>query len=73
MAVMVVDSSALAAAFARRKEFGVNLLDVDHDEVLGLAKAAQLTAYDADYLWLARSKEAALITLDKQLVRAASH
>ena len=41
-------------------------------DVLTLALRTGLTAYDAGYLWLARSLGADLVTLDKQLVAAAA-
>lgn len=62
----------LAVAFAGRARLGVKQAAVDHDEVVRLATATGLTAYDASYLWLARSLDAELITLDRQLATAAS-
>jgi len=38
-------------------------------EVFALAARTGLTAYDACYLWLARARDAELVTLDKALVR----
>ncbi len=46
-------------------------LDVDPAGVLALAEATGLTAYDASYLWLAWTRNAELITLDKKLAAAA--
>jgi predicted nucleic acid-binding protein len=46
--------------------------DVDQVEVLELAEQFRLTAYDASYLWLARELGAELVTLDRQLERAAA-
>jgi predicted nucleic acid-binding protein len=40
-------------------------------EVLALAAETGLSAYDAAYLWLARSRDAELVTLDKKLSRLA--
>ena len=40
--------------------------------VFALAAETGLTAYDASYLWLARSRDAELITLDKALARLAN-
>lgn len=40
--------------------------------VFALAVETGLTAYDASYLWLARSRDAELVTLDKALARLAS-
>ncbi len=41
-------------------------------EVVSLALATGLTAYDASYLWLARLLGAELVTLDRRLAAAAS-
>ncbi len=41
-------------------------------EALALAAETGLTAYDASYLWLARSHDAELVTLDVPLGRLAS-
>ncbi len=47
----------------------VSLMPVDHIEVVALATARGLSAYDASYLWLARELGAELVTLDKRLAR----
>ncbi len=60
------------AAFRLRKRLGVEEIAVDHDGALELAAATGLTAYDASYLWLARQLGAELVTLDRQLARAAA-
>ena len=41
-------------------------------EVLALAMARDLTAYDASYLWLAQRLGLPLVTLDQELARAAA-
>lgn len=61
---------ALAAAFRLRNRLRVEIIAVDHDDVLALAHAVGLTAYDASYLWLARLLDAELVTLDRQLGEA---
>ena len=43
---------------------------VDPSETLALAEQFRLSAYDASYLWLARSMNVELITLDDKLGRA---
>jgi len=63
--------SALTAAFRLRSQLAVEERGVDHGAVLELAAATGLTAYDASYLWLARHLDADLVTLDKQLSKAA--
>lgn len=62
----------LAAAFRLRGRLGVEEVVVDHDAALALAAATGLTAYDASYLWLARQLGAELVTLDRQLAKAAA-
>lgn len=63
-------AAALRAAFRLRARLGVEEVAVDQDEVLELAAATGLTAYDASYLWLARRLGADLVTLDRRLARA---
>jgi predicted nucleic acid-binding protein len=53
--------AALALPIAR--------VTVPGPDVFALAMATGLTAYDASYLWLARSRDAELVTLDRALVR----
>jgi len=62
---------ALAAAFRLRTRLRVKEAAVDHDGVMKLASETGLTAYDASYLWLARQLGADLVTLDRQLAKAA--
>ena len=45
---------ALRVAFGILDRMEVGIVEVDHDEVLGLADRSGLTADDASYLWLAR-------------------
>ena len=52
--------------------YAVELHTVSHVEVFELALHHDLTAYDAAYLWLARSLEVPLVTLDRPLARAAA-
>ena len=46
--------------------------DVDHAEIVLLAERLKLSAYDASYLWLARTLSAELVTLDDKLNKAAA-
>ncbi len=50
----------------------LEICDVDHGEAAALALRSRLTAYDASYLWLARHRQCGLVTLDRQLQRAAT-
>jgi predicted nucleic acid-binding protein len=43
---------------------------VEHPAILDLAEPTGLTAYDASYLWVARSLNAELVTLDRKLAAA---
>ena len=63
---------ALLAAFRLRGRLGVEEIAVDHADVLEFASKTRLTAYDANYLYLARQLGAELVTLDKMLARAAT-
>ena len=60
------EREALLAAF-RTPGLVVETLDVDHQAVVELALRTGLTAYDANYLWLARDLSIELVTLDRQL------
>jgi predicted nucleic acid-binding protein len=62
----------LIAAFALRHRLVLEEVAVDLDATLDLAGRTGLTAYDASYLWLARRLNAELVTLDRQLERAAA-
>ena len=50
----------------------IELVDVDHRDVLLVAEQFELTSYDASYLWLAQQLNAELVTLDRKLARAAA-
>ena len=65
-------AQALTAAFELRYRLGGEEVVIDLDQALGLAVQTGLTCYDASYLWLARQLKAELVTLDRQLERAAA-
>jgi predicted nucleic acid-binding protein len=50
---------------------GIELITTDPGAVLRLPEQYRLTAYDASYLRLAQQMNAELVTLDRQLARAA--
>jgi predicted nucleic acid-binding protein len=56
-----------------RQSLGVRIQQhtVDPGETLALAERYRLSVYDASYLWLARSMNVELVTLDDKLKRAA--
>jgi predicted nucleic acid-binding protein len=60
-------SDALETALA----LPIRWSSVDHLAVVRLALDADLTTYDASYLYLARALGAALVTFDQRLMRAA--
>jgi predicted nucleic acid-binding protein len=57
-------------AFRMAGGLSIQILSVDHLEVIDLAREARLTTYDASYLWLARRTVAELVTLDRCLLKA---
>lgn len=61
---------SLALQFKAYGRLDVQLDSVDIEAVRRLATSSRLTAYDAAYLWLARTTGCSLITLDKALARA---
>lgn len=63
---------ALRDALRLGHRLKVETLAVDHAAMLDLAEATGLTAYDASYLWLARSLGGELVTLDRQLAAASA-
>lgn len=56
-------------AFRMAARLSIQILSVDHLEVIDLARGARLTTYDASYLWLARRTGAELVTLDRRLIK----
>jgi predicted nucleic acid-binding protein len=53
-------------------EMRLQIHDVDAAAVLAVAEAAQISYYDASYLWLAGHLGAPLISLDRQLMTLAT-
>lgn len=66
-------SAMLLAGFGLYRRLEIETVAVDHTGVIDLALKTRLTAYDASYLWLANKLRAELVTLDKELGRAATH
>jgi predicted nucleic acid-binding protein len=56
--------------FRMAGRLAIEILSVDHLEVIDLAAQTRLTTYDASYLWLARKTGGELVTLDKRLLKA---
>lgn len=65
-------TSQLKTAFRMAGRLAIELVAVEHVEVIDLAQRTQLTIYDACYLWLAKKAGANLVTLDKRLKKAAT-
>jgi predicted nucleic acid-binding protein len=61
---------ALRAAFRLAHRLRVESVAVDHAAIVDLAETTGLTAYDASYLWLTRTLDAELVTLDQKLAAA---
>jgi predicted nucleic acid-binding protein len=61
----------LLKAYDLGTRIAIQLTDVDHYEVIQVARKSGLSAYDASYLWLALRLKAELITLDIKLKAAA--
>jgi len=57
--------------FGAWSKLNIEHVFVDINATFALARATGLTAYDAAYLWVARTQNAELVTLDKQLAAAA--
>jgi predicted nucleic acid-binding protein len=63
--------NALLTQFLSYFAMPIDIREVDLLATLSLAEQFNLTAYDASYLWLAQQLNAELVTLDRQLARAA--
>jgi len=61
----------LLAALALYPRMGVTEAKVPATEMARLARDADVTAYDAAYLWVARHARIPLLTLDRKLAAAA--
>ena len=62
--------AVVLTAFALSERIAIGTIAVDQDGVIRLATETGLTAYDASYLWLARTLGAELVTLDRALAMA---
>jgi predicted nucleic acid-binding protein len=61
----------LIQAFRLAGNLDIKIVEVDHHEVVQLARTSRLTTYDANYLWLARVLDGRLLTLDRRLLKEA--
>jgi predicted nucleic acid-binding protein len=62
----------LLAAHGRLELFKIQQFEVDYQAVVMMAEETGLTAYDAAYVWLARTLGVELVSLDARLLRAAA-
>jgi predicted nucleic acid-binding protein len=62
----------LLAAFGLLDRLDIVFEPIDLAGTIALAVEARLSVYDASYLWLARARPCALVTLDRKLARAGS-
>ncbi len=60
----------LLAGYEMVSRLPLTFMAVNMTEVLGLAQDKALTAYDASFLWLAKTLDVELMTLDKTLAKA---
>jgi predicted nucleic acid-binding protein len=63
-------ASEFLALLGEAPAIQVEVRDVEHRAVVALAHQTGLSAYDANYLWLARLLDTDLITLDQPLAAA---
>jgi predicted nucleic acid-binding protein len=61
----------ILARLSLLSRFPIETRDIDCDSVVRLADETMLSAYDASYLWLARTLGAELVTLDRRLAEIA--
>lgn len=61
----------LQHALATFEELAVDEVEVPVGPLVDLALSAEITVYDAAYLWLSRHLRVELVTLDEQLATAA--
>ena len=57
-------------AFRAAGQLPIEIISVDHLEIIDLAAKTRTTTYDASYLWLAQKTGGELVTLDKRLLKA---
>jgi predicted nucleic acid-binding protein len=60
-------------AFALFAQFQIEFVQPEMSQVFELADVTGLSAYDASYLWLAKTRNAGLVTLDKRLAAACAN
>jgi predicted nucleic acid-binding protein len=64
-------SAEIQAALDTASRLRIERVLVPAVDLLRVARETKLTVYDAAYLWLARTRDAELVTLDRRLADAA--
>jgi predicted nucleic acid-binding protein len=64
------ERDVLLEAFSMLAALSIALEEINVAETIALAERTKLSCYDASYLWLARTLDAELVTLDEKLARA---
>lgn len=59
----------LLNAFNLARKLTIQIVEVDHSEIITLARDTNLTTYDASYVWLAQQFKGDLVTLDTKMLR----
>lgn len=62
----------ILSQWALSEQMGIRYEPLRLHNVLSLAEATGLTTYDASYLWLAKARDADLVTVDRGLQRTAT-
>jgi predicted nucleic acid-binding protein len=65
------ERTAILAAFGALDSFEIQEIQTAFEQAIQVAEDGRLSLYDASYLWLARSMNVDLVTLDEKLKRAA--
>jgi predicted nucleic acid-binding protein len=65
-------AAQIQAALDAASRLRIQRVPVPAVDLLRVARDTRLTVYDAAYLWLARTRDAELVTLDRRLADAAA-
>ena len=60
----------LLEAFVLARHLDIKIVEVEHSEVVQLAKEVGTATYDASYLWVALQVRGELVTLDEKMRKA---
>ena len=62
----------LLKGLALARQLDIKIVEVEHSEVVQLAKEVGITTYDASYLWVTLQLGGELVTLDEKMRKAAA-